>query len=273
MEFYRLIRNAVSDFFRDDVISLAAALAFFSVLSLAPLIIILVSVSGLMGINTQTHLLEQVGIIAGPGAKSALSVVVNDATTRQITGKISAIAGVLFFLYCSTFAFAQLTKSLNKIWGVGTQIHPIKKLLRESIVSIVMILVLVMLLFLSILAHTVTGMFFSGSAFNWKMIHFIISIFIFTLLFATVFKLLPSVKVAWTDTWIGAFVTAVLIVIGNILIGKYLLRSSIASAYGAAGSLVLLLVWVYYCSMIVFFGAEIMQSNYRRLKPDKLPAK
>jgi len=268
-----IFKNAIGDFFRDDVISLGAALAFFTVLSLAPLVVILVFVGGLIGMNAQQHLVEQIGILVGPGASNAISLLIQDAANRQITGKISALIGAFFLIYISTFAFAQLTKSLNKIWGVHGDVHPLRKLLRESLVSLGMIMALVILLILSLVAHTTITMFLAGAGFNWHMVHMLISIFMFTLLIAMVFKFLPAVKVAWGDTWVGSFVTAVLIVLGNIAFGKYMRYSSVASAYGAAASLIMLLMWVYYCSLIVFFGAEIMQARLRKFYPDKLPPK
>ena len=183
--------------------------------------------------------------------------------------------GFALLLFSATGAFAQMQYSLNAIWDV--QPKPgggLWRWLRKRILSLGMILGIGFLLLVSLGVSTVLNLLFAGTGgFVWEAVNVVVSLFVYTVLFALIYKVLPDVKIAWQDVWVGALLTAVLFAIGRFLLGLYLGRSAVASPYGSAGSLVTILLWIYYASLIFFFGAELTQTwaafHGRRLQPEE----
>jgi len=268
-----LLWEAFWAFLKDGGFSLAGAVAFYSALSLGPLLIILLWVTSLFGDDTQQALIGQVQALIGVEAGRGVELVVENAARRPQLGTLAGIFGLATLVFASTTVFAQLQYAMNVIWGVEAKPgHSVWDWFRTRLMSLGMVVSLLFLLVLSLGISTtisvVMGLLSGQLSFLGVMmpiLDFLTSLVIFTLLFALIFKYLPDVNVTWRQVWLGAGVTAVLFGIGKILIGIYLGQTSVGSAYGAAGSLVVLLIWVNISTIILFFGAEITQIVSRRL--------
>jgi membrane protein len=270
-----LIRAAVSEFFDDDAMTLAAALAFYAALSLAPMVLLLIWAGELLGPDTQGKLLRQLESYAGPQASQSIQTVVENASSTPELGTIAGIASIVATLVAASGVFAQLQRAMNRIWDVPRRSAGAKGWLRKRAISLLMILIaggmLVGSLVLSaILSALKEAQALPGDQYVWRAVDLAVSVVVFALLFAAVFKILPDTHIGWRSTWFGALTTAVLFLIGKWLVGLYLAHSAVASPYGAAGSLLVLLVWVYYCAIIFFFGAELTQV-WARLHGRELP--
>ena len=275
-------KRLLTQFGEDDAMTLAAAIAFYTALSLAPIVVIVLAVVGLIwGEQASSgQLVGQIDQMVGrQGAELTQQVIAYAAESRQ-TGWAAAI-GVAMLVFAATGVFAQLQYALNRIWDVKAKPGmSVIIFIRRRLLSIGMILVIGFLLIVSLVAsaaiHALTESVrinLPGEDLLWQGVSIGASLLIFTAVFAAMFKVLPDVEISWRTVWIGAAVTAVLFVIGKQLIGLYLGRGSVGSAYGAAGSLLVVLVWVYYSAIIFFFGAEFTQvyaaSRGHRVEPSK----
>ena len=266
-------KEVVSEFFDDDALTHAASLAYYTALSFAPLLMLLLWIASLLGEDTQNRMVAQLHSFIGGPAAGAVDEVVNNAEQQPNAGSIAGIISILFLLFSASGVFGQLQYALNSIWDV--QARPGEGIwgwLRKRFLSFGMVLALGFILLVSLVISSVlSGMMGEGggeaeeaaSAVG-HVVQLVVSFAVFTVLFALMFKFLPDVKIAWNDVWVGALATAALFTVGKFLIGLYLGRST-DSSYGAAGSLIALLVWVYYSGLIVFFGAEITQVWARRM--------
>lgn len=250
----------------DKAPRMAAALAYYSTFSIAPLLIIVIAIAGLVfGRDAaRGEIVAQFAGTIGPTAAEALEKMVDNASNVS-DGFFAVVVGSVLLLVGATGVFVELQDSLNSIWHVPPRSGGgIWEWFRERFLSFALILGTGFLLIVSLVMSAavaaigkfVTPTALPGGALLWEGINLCMSLFIFTLLFAMIFKLLPDVPVAWRDVWIGAAVTAFLFLVGKHLLGLYLGQSSLTSAYGAAGTLVLLLLWIYYSAMILLFGAE-----------------
>jgi membrane protein len=249
----------------------AGSLAFYTLFSLAPVVIIAVAVAGFL-FGEEAARGEVVAQLEGSiGADAARAV--EDAVARsrlEATGILPMLAGVIALLIGSTTVFAQMQISLNRIWGVvarpqrsGLLILVKARLLALAIVVAIGFILLVSLL-VSVALRAIVRYAESWVPFPGVVLtatEFALSFVVITLLFAVIFKVLPDVQIAWEDVWAGAAITAVLFTIGRYLIAVYLTYATPESAYGAAGSLVLLLLWVYYSSLILLFGAALTHAR------------
>ena len=245
-----------------DLMTLSAALAFYTALSLAPLLLILLSVVGLMGASSQTELISQIQSSIGPQAAEAIRVIVENADNRPQLGSWAGIVGVLTLLFSASGVFAQLQSSLNVIWqaegaasdaGVG-------EWLRKRLLSMGMVLAFGFIAAVSLALSAVLSFVFQSDGQLWQIVNYGVSLAVFAFLFALIFEYLPDRRLPFREALIGGALTSVLFSIGKSLIGLYLGRSAVGSAYGAAGSLLVLLVWVYYSALIVFIGAELTRA-------------
>lgn len=269
---WKVVRKAAEDFVQDDALSQGAALAFYTALSLAPLLVITLAVVGLVGEDAQERILDQAVRLLGPSSREAIQLVLRNVSEDPLEGAVSAFAGIVTLLLSATAVFVQLQRSMNRIWGV--QARPgsgLRTWLRARMLSLGMIVVLILLLAASVLVSAAITYMFPQEAALWRILNLLVSLGVFTMIFAMVFRFLPDVRIAWKDTWLGAFVTAVLFSLGKLAIGRYLGLQGIGSAYGAAGSLVVLLAWVFGSALIVFFGAELTQAysilQGRKIRP------
>ncbi len=263
-----LLKETFSEWSKDKASRLAAALSYYTIFSVAPLLIIAIAVAGLVfGREAATHQIEgQVrGLLGEQGAQAIQTIVENASKTGA--GVVATLVGVVTLLMGASGAFAQLQESLNAIWEVKPkQGRGVKGILRDRFLSFSMVLVIGFLLLVSLVLSAVlagVGKYLAGilpiSSVVMQIVNFGISFAVTTLLFALIFKVLPDAYIRWRDVWVGAAFTALLFSLGRFVIGLYLGRSSVSSAYGAAGSLVVLLVWVYYSAQILFLGAEFTQ--------------
>ena len=267
---WRILKQTFSEFSEDKVLRLSAALSYYSIFSIGPLLAIVVGLAGLaFGSDSVRHQIEQQlqGMIGERSAKTVESMM---SAQKHGTSLITTIVGVVVLLFGAAGVFGQLQDSLNTIWEVKPKPGAgIWNTLRNRFLSFSMVLGVGFLLLVSmalstalsaLTAHLGDGLA-AGLAFA---LDFAVSFGVVTLLFAMIFKYLPDVHVPWSKVWVGAIGTTVLFSIGKILLGLYLGRQSTSSTYGAAGSVILILMWVYYASVILFFGAEFTQVYTRR---------
>ncbi|MCF6159397.1 MAG: YihY/virulence factor BrkB family protein [wastewater metagenome] len=276
------IKTVFSEFSEDKALRLAAAMAYYTVFSLAPLLVIAIAIIGFVFGKeaAQGKIIEQFRDLVGEsGARVVQTMIVNAA--QQKSGIIAAIAGTAALLFGAGGFFVQLQDALNTIWEVVPRpSRGIMNRVRERSLSLTLVLGTGFLLLVSLILTAglkafgglLTGLF-PGTAYILPIANFAISFGMITLLFVMIFKILPDVKIAWSDVWIGAVVTALLFTIGKYFIGIYLGQSSTASVYGAAGSLVIILLWLYYSSIILLLGAEFTQVYANKYGSHVTPAR
>lgn len=268
-----VLKQSVNEFNADDALTQAAAIAFYTALGLAPTLLLFLSVSAFLGEGVQQKLLDQIqGLVGGRGAE-AIAMVVQSAREEPASGTLSAILGIATVLVSASGIFAQFQTALNVIWEVEA-IPEVSywSWIRSRLLSIGILFSMLFLLLVSLVVSTAIAMVFTGEGYLWSLLNFAVSVAMFTILFALIYRYLPDAEMSWRDVWIGALVTAVLFAIGKHFIGLYLGNSSMASSYGAAGSLVVLLVWVYYSATIALFGAEVTQVYARMFGAGIRPA-
>lgn len=258
MNVLRFLKDAIWKFFEDDVFTYAASVAFFTALSLAPLVVILVGVTGFFGDQLHDRLLDELDALLGPTATNTVDVVIRNAAERKMAGGISALIGLVTLFFSATAVFVQLQKSMNRIWGLESEPgREIREFLRKRLVSLSMILGVGFLLLVSLAISAVLSYILSGQGWLWQWVNLGASLFVYFLAFGAILQYVPDAEIRWRDVAVGALITAILFNVGKWAIGEYLGRSSVGSAYGAAGSLVVMLVWVYYSALVVFFGTEL----------------
>jgi membrane protein len=258
--------ESASAWMEDNALRLSASLAFYSVFSLAPLLVIAVSIGAL--IFSEQTVRDQIGAqleaLAGPRAADSLEALLITSAAQKRTGIFAAVAGIVVMLFGASGVFGELKDALNTIWGVVVKPgRTLVRLIRDRFLSFSMVLSVGFLLLVSLLLNAILialskymNWLLPLPALVWQTLDFVGSFGVITVLFAMIFKILPNVRIGWGDVWIGAAVTSLLFVLGKFLIGFYLGASSITSAYGAAASVVIVLLWVYYSACILFFGAE-----------------
>ncbi|THF62092.1 YihY/virulence factor BrkB family protein [Pseudothauera rhizosphaerae] len=249
----------------------AAALAFFTVFSVAPVMIVAVTIVGLvLGESAaQGQIAQQLEAAIGPQAAAAVQTAVAGSRLKH-GGLLPTLAGIAAMLFGATTVFAQMQNSLNAIWGVAPKPtrSSILIYLKGRLLSLTVVLAIGFVLLVSLLLNVAVRALVVFAQ-DWLPIpgalllgiDGAVSLAVVTLLFATIFRVLPDVLLDWRDVWLGAFITALLFVFGRSLIALYLSTTGAASAYGAAGSLVLLLLWVNYSSLILLFGAAFTRAN------------
>jgi len=267
---FSLLKQTFSEWLEDKAPQLGAALAYYTVFSLAPLVLLLLAIVGFLFRKdpsaTWEKITEQMSYFLD---NSAIEVVQNIAQTASHPNK-SALAttiGVLLALFGASGVFGQLQDALNTIWGVKAKPgNSIGTFLRSRFLSFAMVAGVCFLLLVSLVFESVLKSFsqyvqtmFPGGIVIVLVIYSIFDLAVVVLLFALIFKFLPDVKIQWRDVWIGALMTAIFFAIGKWALGLYLGSGTAASAYGAASSLITLLLWIYYSSQILLFGAEFTQ--------------
>lgn len=283
MNFLFLLRQTAREWSEDDAPMLGAALAYYTAFSLAPLLVIATALAGLfLGPEAaQGRIFEQLRGLVGDQGGLAMQEFVKSAAARPMDGVVSAVIGVGALLLGASGVFGQIQASLNRIWGVAPRPgQAIRALLKSRLLSFGFILVVGFLLLVSLMlsaaisfyAQWVSGMA-PGLHFVTRVLDVLISLTLTTTLFALIFKFLPDVRIAWRDVWVGSVLTAVLFSVGKLALGIYLGVSGVGSSFGAAGSLVVVLLWVYYSAQILFFGAEFTQVWANRYGTKLRPAR
>jgi len=280
---FSLLKEAFKEWRDDEALQLGAALAYYTIFSLAPLLLVVITVAGFaFGREAvQGQLDNQIQGLVGAQGADAIQTMVANAGKHKDGGILATIIAFVTILFGATGVFTQLQTSLNHIWDVKPKPgQGLKGLLRARAAAFGMLLGIGFLLLVSLVVSTALdaiGAYISGllpgASFILRAVSFVLSFGVVTVLFAMIFRFLPDVKIAWRDTWVGAAVTALLFTVGKFLIGLYLGNSGVASIYGAAGSLVVVLLWCYYSSQILFFGAELTEVWARRrgsgIQPDE----
>jgi membrane protein len=263
-----LARQSLKEWSEDKASRLAAALAYYTILSLAPLLVIVVGIAGLVFGEqaAQGQIVGQIeGLVGRQGAEMVQGLIEN--ANRPSGGIMATTIGVVTMLLGAMGVFGQLRDALCTIWEVvPRQEYGIKDKLKHRLLPFLMVLGGGLLLLLLLVVNAVlaaVGQAFSaslpGGGLLWRILDLLVSLLVYAVVFALIFKLVPDTEIAWNDVSIGAIVTAVLFTIGQFAIGLYLGRTAFSSTFGAAGSLVALLVWIYYAAQIVFLGAEFTQ--------------
>lgn len=256
----RVAKRVLHDFGEDEVMTLAAALAFYTLLSFAPLLVLLVWASSTIAPGTQEALLGEIGRLVGSDAREAAQVVVDSAKSRPELGSIAGYVAIATAVIGATTVFAQLQTSLNRIWNVEARpTNAIWGWLRRRVLSMGVILSVVFVLVVSLFVSSALGLILESSGLAWDALNQAITAAVFVGLFMVLFRYLPDVHMPWRHAAFGGLVTGILFSAGKTLIGVYLAHGNVGGAYGAAGSLVVLLVWVYYSGTVFFFGAELVK--------------
>ncbi|MEM8778406.1 MAG: YihY/virulence factor BrkB family protein [Cyanobacteria bacterium P01_G01_bin.49] len=278
----RLLKETFQEWQKDDASSLAASLAYYTSVSLAPLLIIFIAIAGaVFGEEAaKGEIVNQIRGLVGINGAEFIETAIQNADQPEISNFASFIS-IIILLFGASGVFAELQKSLNKIWQVaakpdrGWKEFIRKRLLSFSAVLGAGFLLLVSLIISAILSglnHYLNDLI-PGIDFLWQLLNFFLSFAIVTVLFALMYRYLPDVEISWRDVTMGAIITALLFTVGKFVLGLYLSRGSFGSVYGAAGSLIIILVWVYYSTQILFFGAEFTQVYARRYGSKIVPNK
>ena len=269
---WSILKQAVRQLLEDRAFELAAALAFYSVISLAPLVTVILSVATFFyGADAvRGELMHQVEYLLGSqGAELVQTILAN---AKQKGSGVFAIIGLIILLVSASAVFSQLQSALNAIWRVAPRPDlSWKYTVRLRLVSMALVVGAGLFLILLVISSAVLAAVAEfiakvtpGLQSLWGLVDLVFSIGVLTFLFAMVFKILPDVIIRWKDVWLGALTTAVLFAFGKLAISLYLGKSAPGSAYGAAGSVIALLLWIYYSAVILFFGAELTQVYARR---------
>jgi membrane protein len=281
-----ILKRTYQDWQEDNASRLSAALAYYTVFSLAPLLAIVIAITGLIWETEaiRMQILSQVQDLIGPeGADFVATLIAAKGSPAE--GIAALLLGIITLLFGALGVFNELHTSLNLIWNIKVEktkgfLASIKKLLMDRFLSFAMVLVIGFLLLVSLVVtaalsatQETIGDVFPLSELVWQIVNLALSIGVITILFALMFKFLPDAEIAWHDAWIGALITSLLFSIGKAAIGIYLGNSAVGSTFGAAGSLVLLLLWIYYSAQILFFGAEFTQVYANRFGSKIAPAR
>ena len=267
-----LFKLTYQEWKEDRASRLAASLAYYTIFSLAPMLVIAIAVAGFLWQQdaVEAQLMAQIqGLVGVDGAEFVAGLL--ESASNPADGIVATLVGIVTLLFGALGVFNELHNALNVIWEVKPETQEgfwqsVKKAIVDRFLSFTMVLGIGFLLLVSLVVSAglsatqeVLGNAFPIPEIFLQLINLVISIGVITFLFAMIYKYLPDVEIPWRYVWLGAFVTAVLFSLGKMLIGLYLGNSAVASSFGAAGSLVLLLVWIYYSAQILFFGAEFTQ--------------
>jgi membrane protein len=266
VEWWSLVKAAAGGWVRDYAPSMGAALSYYTVFSLAPVLLIVVSVAGLVFGEeaARGEVFEQIAGLVGPESAEAIEEMLN-AVRKPERGVVGTVVGVIMLLIGATTVFGELQDDLDRIWRAPAREGSSGPwgLLRARLLSFGMILGIAFLLMVSLVlsaAIAALGKWWGGAFGDWEallqLVNQLVGLLMTTAVFALIYKLMPRVKVRWHDVWLGALTTAVLFSVGKFLIGLYIGKSSIASGFGAAGSIAVVFLWVYYSAQIFLLGAE-----------------
>jgi membrane protein len=267
-----MIKTIWKEFNEDNAIYYSASLSYFTLFALPSIIIIIIAISGsLVGKETvREEIYEQIENIAGTQSAEQILAIVDEAN-KSTSGFLAKVIAITTLILSSTGVFTAIQSALNMMWEVKPKPkRDLLKLIADRALSFALIVSISIIILISILMHaglialikliTLT----QSTAALIEITNFIIPLGVITLLFAMIFKFLPDARISWKDVWIGAFATALLFTLGKYLMGLYLINSDIGSVYGAAGTIIIILLWIYFSSIILFIGAEFTQVYARK---------
>ena len=278
-----LLKQTYVEWQRDKVSRLAAALAYYTAFALAPVLIIAIAVASFLfeQSTVQSRIIDQLQGLLGQDGADMVQEMLTNAQAPDSQSFLATVVSVGLLIIGASGLFIQLQDALNTVWNVQARTDQgIWRLVRDRLLSFGMVLVIGFLLLVSLMLSAAlaaaSGLLGSGGLpgwdFIWQIVNTAVSLGVITLLFGLIYKILPDARIGWSDVWVGAGITALLFTVGKWVIGLYLGNSSAASAYGAAGSFVVLLLWIYYSAQILLFGAEFTQVYANRfgsrIRPD-----
>lgn len=277
---FSLLKETFQEWQNDNASLLASSLAYYTIFSLAPLVILVIAIVGaIFGEEAaKGEIVAQIqGLVGVEGAKVIETAIAN--SDKPDTSRWASFISIVILFFGASGVFGQLQDALNTIWNV--KVKPglnLTNLIKKRILSFTAVIGIGFLLLVSLiinaaiaaLNHYLSG-FLPGSDFIWQFLNFALSFSVVTFLFALMYKFLPDVHITWRDVTVGAIITAFLFTLGKSLLGAYLGSGSFGSTYGAAGSLVVILIWVYYSAQILFFGAEFTQIYAKRYGSQIVP--
>jgi len=264
--YYHLIREAAREFAADNVIKLSASLAYYTIFSIGPLLLVIISFTGLFferqQISGKLHLQIQ-ELVGTEGASQVFSII--ESLQEQQSAQTFSIVGIIILIFGATGVFADIQDSINYIWSIRAK--PSRswlKFLKDRLLSFSLVVGIGFLLIVSLLANTLSDLltdrlqefFLTQVVIVFKILNIVILFLITSFLFAVIYKVLPDARISWKDAMAGATFTSLLFMLGRFLIGLYLSGSGVATTYGAAAAIIIVLSWVYYSSIILYFGAE-----------------
>lgn len=275
-----VILTTFKNWFAHDSMSESAALAYYTVFSLAPVLLVVVAIAGsVFGADAvRGRIVRQFGGMMGKDQAELVQTILQKAQQEKSSGLATAV-GVVTLLIGATAVFSQLQSSLNRMWEVQPKPgHFLKDFLRKRLLSFAIVVAIGFLLLVSLVVsagvealQNYVASRIAGEALWLEWANALLSFALFALLFAMIFRILPDAQIPWKDVWLGAVVTSILFVVGKWAIGLYLGRTAATSAFGAAGSIIVLLLWVYYASFIVLLGAEFTHAYAKRLEMHVTP--
>jgi membrane protein len=251
-------RYAFAGFGDDELSTHAAAIAFYSALSLAPIVLLMLWTLSLLGPHWQHQLDGALAEMMGDKAAATIINVVDSAKSRPELGNIAGILGIGVTLFSASAVFAQLQSTLNHIWRIHAGEHGvISNWLKARARAFGLLVGIAFLLIVSFVVSALIHLFTAGDTAAWSVTEYIVSLVIFVTAFAAMYRILPDTEIAWSDAFWGGLLTTVLFILGKFAIELYISHASIGGAYGPAGGLIVMLTWVYYASFVVLLGAEL----------------
>jgi membrane protein len=270
----RTFSSALSGFSDGELMTRAAALAFYCALSFAPLLILLVWLLSVLHSGWRRDLTHSLTGVIGKGAADAVTDVIDNAKSRPHIGNVAGAIGLIVMLFTASAVFAQLQATLNRVWRVRTKPGAaVNAWLRARALAFALLVGLAFMLIVSFVVSGVIHFVVPRHTLAWQVSENVVSLLIFVLVFGAIYKILPDAKIDWLDAFNGAVLTAVLFMVGKFAIGFYIDHSSAEGAYGPAGAFVVVLTWVYYSSIIVLVGAELTRvladARGKPIQPDE----
>jgi membrane protein len=281
--FWRIAKNAATEFIADSGMKLSAALAYYTIFSIGPVLIIIISLAGIFYGKeaVQGKIYYQINGLVGNSAAIQIQDIIQNIEKSQLSAS-GAVIGVIVLLIGATGVFTEIQDSINYIWSIKAKPkRGFLKLIVNRLISFSLIISFGFVMLVSLIINAVVDLlqerleryFDTFTVVIFQGVNYVLLFAIISVLFAIIFKVLPDATIRWRDAFIGAAFTALLFLVGKFLIGYYLAHSSIGATYGAAASFVLLLLWVYYTSVILFYGAEftkVYTLNFGSgIQPDK----
>ena len=284
----KLVKEAGNAWVSDYAPSMGAALSYYSVFSMAPLLLVVISIAGLVFGEeaVRGEVFGQLHSLLGADAAKAVQAILASVSDKPAQGVLSTVIGIAVLLIGATSVFGELQDALDRIWRapVRNRSGGLWGLVRARLLSFGMVLGIAFLLMISLVtgaAVSALDKWWAGAFAGWEVLaqvlNMVLGFALTTCVFAMIYKIMPRVQVQWRDVWVGAVVTALLFTIGRLLIGTYIGESGVASAFGAAGSLIVVFVWVYYSAQIFLIGAEFTWvyaktfGSMRHLADDEVP--
>jgi membrane protein len=273
---WRLLKTTVTAFINDEALGRGAAIAFYTVTSIAPVLLIVVAIAGMVFGReaAQNGIIAQLSGLIGQQSAEVLQTAVASAQSKT-SGKIATVVGVVMVIVTASGVFGEMQTALNVIWKADPKGTPISRLIRARAAGLGLVVSLGFLLMVSLAISAALSAFgdYLNSVFPFgrvilTIVNAVVSLLLISILFATIYKVLPDKHIEWRDVIAGAIVTSFLFTAGKSLIGWYIGSSAVASAYGAAGALIVMLLWVYYSAQIFLLGAEFTKAYSDRAKSD-----